>query len=80
MGGFLFYDLLNAVVYVARDIYELNRNSIGIGDIRDMHAGGFPRELAYGFLLARSVITLVRVLDDPDFVRLQYWWNSAVPP
>ncbi len=79
VGGFVVYDTLNAVVYIARDIYYWSRDGVGIGDIRDMSRGGIPRGVIYGLLLVRSAVTLARVLIDPDFVRLQYWWSSAQP-
>ncbi|OGQ86050.1 MAG: hypothetical protein A2289_26315 [Deltaproteobacteria bacterium RIFOXYA12_FULL_58_15] len=82
VGGFIFYDLLNAMVYVFRDIYEMSRSSktnVGIGDIRDMDRGGIPREAVYIFLLARSALVLGRILEDRDFLTLSYWFNSAKP-
>lgn len=84
VGGYIFYDLVNAVVYVVRDLLSRSGNQRGIheegiGDIRDMRRGGVPHEVVYTILLTRSALVLARVLEDPDFLELSYWWSSAQP-
>ncbi len=55
LRGFIVYDAVNTVGYVVRDVVSVAQGDSGVGDIRDMHRGGIPREAVYVVLLAHAV-------------------------
>jgi len=77
VGGFVFYDIINSLMYVVRDVYESSQGNRGVGDIRDIHDGGIPREVVYGVLLTKAAVNLARLLESPEFLRLSFWSSST---